>query len=739
MTFSAHTPPQNSNKWHPLKCHLFKVAKLAKQFGNKFNAGELAYYAGLWHDLGKYNPEFQEYLNQCHQATKSGKQAPKQKVPHAKYGAKLAADKFQPLAPLIYGHHSGLPKKEDLKDRLEEIDLNIHRQILNNASSESLALEISDSIIEQQLTDLATDEYSFELLLRILFSCLVDADYLDTETHFNPEQAENRNTNKEGEDLQIGYLWQTLESSQKKLIANAEDTKVNQVRSQVYDSCLDAAKLKPGIFRLAVPTGGGKTRSGLAFALSHAVENNLERVIVAVPYTSIIEQTVKVYRNVLGKDAVLEHHSAIQPDKNNESDARSRQAIARLATQNWDAPLVVTTTVQLLESLFARRPSKCRKLHNIVNSVIILDEVQTLPISLLESILNVLNDLCHRYKVSVVLCTATQPAFDLNNPYLKGFPTGSIRDIVPQKLAQKHFSALSRVNYHLPETEWSWQDLAEDIEKRQISQALIILNTRKDALNALDAVGNETNKDYLFHLSTLLCGQHRREVLEQVKDRLKNNHPCILVSTQVVEAGVDLDFPLVYRATAPLDRIVQAAGRCNREGKLEKGDVIIFNPQEGKVPPGEYKTAVNETTKLLKRDNIDLHDPNIFTEYFSCLYQDIDTDKKEIQKHRQSFDYPEVADRFKLIPDDTTPLVINYQDRVSEIIQKIRKRGLRSQDLRALQPYLVNLRDREFKQSEALREQIAEGVWLWQGTYNQIKGIAIGNEPILYDPVDLFI
>ena len=269
---------------------------------------------------------------------------------------------------------------------------------------------------------------------------------------------------------------------------------------------------------------------------------------------------------------------------------------------------------------------------------------------------------------------------------------------------------------------------------------MIILNTRKDALNILDAIANDTNVDSLFHLSTLLCGQHRREVLERVRDRLNKDRPCILVSTQVVEAGVDLDFALVYRAIAPLDRIVQAAGRCNREGKLDKGEVVIFDPQDGKVPPGEYKTAVNETTKLLNRKNIDLHDPNIFTEYFSCLYQDIETDKKKIQKHRQSFDYPEVARNFKLIPDNTTPVVINYDDRASEIIQRIKKRGLRSQDLRALQPYLVNLRDREFKQTEALREPIAVRVWLWQGTYDKhLKGIAIGKEPILYDPADLFL
>lgn len=741
MSFSAHTPLRNSNKWHPLKCHLFKVAKLARKFGNKFNAGELAYYAGLWHDLGKYNPDFQKYLKQCHQASLKGENEPFKKVPHAIYGAKLAAEKFQPIAPLIYGHHSGLPQKAAMSDRLIEIKPEIYKQILENARNEFLDLEIEieiNSLITQQLTNLATDEYSYELLLRILFSCLVDADYLDTEGHFEPEKIAIRKANQQRGNLKINSFWQILQKSQQELLTDAPNTTVNKVRGQVYHSCLDAAKLKPGIFRLAVPTGGGKTLSGLAFALSHAVKHNLDRVIVAVPYTSIIEQTVKVYRDILGQDAVLEHHSAVQPDKNNEEDARERQAIARLATQNWDASLIVTTTVQLFESLFARRPSKCRKLHSIVNSVIILDEVQTLPISLLDPILNVLKDLCDRYKVSIVLCTATQPAFELNNPYLKGFPSRSVRDMIPAELTKEHFSVLSRVNYYLSESEWSWQDIAEDIKKRKADQALIILNTRKDALNVLNAISHEKDTDCLFHLSTLLCGQHRREVLEQVRDRLKNNQPCILVSTQVVEAGVDLDFPLVYRAIAPLDRIVQAAGRCNREGKLNKGDVVIFNPQDGKVPPGEYQTAVNETTKLLKRKNIDLHDPNIFIEYFQSLYQSSDTDAKKIQNSRKSLDYPEVARNFKLIPDDTYPIVINYSDRASSIIQRIKKRGLRSGDLRDLQPYFVNLRSREFKQTEALREQIAEGIWLWQGTYDDTKGIAISKEPILYDPADLY-
>jgi CRISPR-associated endonuclease/helicase Cas3 len=735
MAFHAHTPPKDSDKWHPLQAHLTKVADRAEKLADKFEAGKIAYYAGLWHDLGKYNPDFQKYLEQCRIASKINSSEPKNRVPHAIYGAKLAAEKFQPIAPLIYGHHGGLPQMQYMRDRLAEVKPDVYKQILANARSQSLNLDISPEI-NQQLMNLVKDNLGYELLLRILFSCLVDADYLDTETHFDPDNAAKR-----GADITIQMLWQTLEKEQQKLlakIAKEADTEVNRVRSQVYQACLNSASLEPGIFRLAVPTGGGKTRSGLAFALAHAVKHNLDRVIVAVPYTSIIEQTVEVYRDIFGQDAVLEHHSAVKPDQGNESDARSLQAMARLATQNWDAPLIVTTTVQLFESLFARRTSQCRKLHNIVGSVIILDEVQTLPVFLLDPILSILTELCDRYRVSVVLCTATQPAFEGNSPYLQGFPSGSVRDIIPTELAKQHFSSLSRVDYQIAETAWSWQDLAEDLARREAFQVLIVLNTRKDALNVLDAL-DSTEEESLLHLSTLLCGQHRREVLQTVRDRLNHKQPCILVSTQVVEAGVDLDFPLVYRAIAPLDRIVQVAGRCNREGKLGKGNVIVFQPEEGKVPPGEYRKAVDETIRLLKRKNLDWDDPSIFAEYFQSLYQGLETDGKEIQKYRASFDYPKVAEEFKLIPDDTTPVAIAYDDRAIEIIQRIKQRGLKSGDLKALQPYLVNLRSREFKQTEELREQIAEGIWVWNGNYDSMRGIAIGDKAIVYDPADLIL
>jgi CRISPR-associated endonuclease/helicase Cas3 len=731
----AHTP-NAKGYWHNLQEHLQDVANLAKTYAAKFGASDLGYYAGLWHDLGKYNPDFQKYLELCEAASRSDAREPRERVPHAIYGAKLAAQEFAPLAALIYGHHAGLPAWGQLENRLAELDPAKYQLVIQQAALEGLNMEIAPTAT-QQLMSLYQDELSYELLLRLLFSTLVDADYLDTEEHFNPEVAEQRQLSRNS----VASLWLQLQAAQNHLIEQASKIKtpINQVRTEVYQACLDAAQLEPGIFRLAVPTGGGKTRSGLAFALAHAVQHGLDRVIIAVPYTSIIEQTVGVYREIFGEDAVLEHHSAVRPDQGNEEDARSRQAQARLATQNWDAPLIVTTTVQLFESLFANRTSRCRKLHNIVKSVIILDEVQTLPVRLLEPILSVLKELCRQYQVSVVLCTATQPALEGETPYLRGFAAGSVRDIVPIAQAKAHFRTLCRVQYSVPAEEWTWTDVAQNVQTHAQShnQALVILNTRKDALVVLDELALPET-DYIFHLSTLLCGQHRREVLQEVRDRLTHNQPCLLISTQVVEAGVDLDFPVVYRAMGPLDRIVQAAGRCNREGRRpEPGQVIVFRPQAGKVPPGEYRKAFEETAILLNREGLDWNDPAIFATYFRSLYQGLDPDQENIQDYRKNLNYPKVAEKFRMINDDTTAVVIEYDDRARDLVQRIKRYGLRPGNFKALQPYLVNLRSREFQETEELREAIAPGVWLWQGNYHRTKGIAVGEDAIVRDPADL--
>jgi CRISPR-associated endonuclease/helicase Cas3 len=723
--FFAHTPPQGSNKWHYLEEHLTDVATLTKQFAAQFGAENLGYFAGLWHDLGKYNPDFQSYLRAC---ANSDPQA--RSVPHAVYGAILAAELIPPIAPLIYGHHGGLPQIQEMMQK--RISDPSHQSVYQAILKQAEAVGIDLKPIDDWQTEVSgfKDPLHYELFLRLLFSCLVDADFLDTEEHFSPELTQQR-----AQTETVQSLWSVLEKYQTDLIANAVDKLVNRVRAEVYQACSTAAELAPGVFRLAVPTGGGKTLSGLSFALKHASKYGHDRVIVAVPYTSIIEQTVNVYRGILGEAAVLEHHSAAKA-KVDDEDARTTQAQARLATQNWDAPLIVTTTVQLFESLFHNRTSRCRKLHNIVNSVIILDEVQTLPIGLLMPILNVLQELAVRYRVTVVLCTATQPALEGESPYLRGFE--DVKDIIEQPQAQQHFRQLSRVSYEISDTSWSWKQVAEDVQVHHHEQALLILNTRKDALELLTTLSiNSQDNESLFHLSTLLCGAHRREVLEKVRSRLQKKLPCWLVSTQVVEAGVDLDFPAVYRALGPLDRIVQAAGRCNREGKMDfKGRVVIFQPEGGRTPPGDYATAVIETANLLKQYP-DFDDPEIFRPYFEKLYQGINTDKAKVQDARRSMDYPETAKRFELIPKDTQPVVIEYDDRASRLMREIERLGLKSRHHRALQPYLVNLREREFKQGAEVRREIAPGIWVWEGGYDDVRGISLGEAAIVRDPFDL--
>ncbi len=725
--FNAHTPPLNTSTWHELKAHLSKVANLTERFADKLKAKRLGYYTGLWHDLGKYNPDFQKYLAECAAGNKHAKS-----VPHALYGAKLAWDLLPPLAPIIYGHHAGLPEMSKLRSSIANPDREAaYLASLKAAAADGIQLT-ADLDLKEILSEFR-DPLSYELFIRLLFSCLLDADYLDTESHFDPPQSLQRNP-----VATVSELWKKLAANQNQLLETTgiEKTDVNRVRAEVYQYCIDSAEEEKGVFRLAVPTGGGKTRSGLAFALKHAVKHKIDRVIVAVPYTSIIEQTVGVYRDIFGYEAVLEHHSATKSSVDDE-DAKAAQAQARLATQNWNAPLIVTTTVQLFESLFHNRTSRCRKLHNIVNSVIILDEVQTLPIRLLEPIVSILQELVDRYNVTVILCTATQPALEGDNPYLKGF--SSIKDIIPPQIATEHFRQLSRVDYHIPTDTWTWADVVADIGAAQ--QGLVVLNTRKDALDLLsEFIATFDDRESIFHLSTLLCGAHRRKVLEEVRSRLKTDLPCWLISTQVVEAGVDLDFPLVYRALGPLDRIVQAAGRCNREGKrAEQGQVTIFEPQDGKTPQGEYATAVALTKNLIGQ-NPDFNDPSIFQSYFRELYQGVDTtDGKEVQKYRSVLNYPETAKGFQLIQDITHPVAIAYDDRAKQLLKNIERYGMKSSNYQALQPYLVSLRDREFKQSADVRREISPGIWLWEGGYHEVTGIAIGTNAIVRDPADLIL
>jgi CRISPR-associated endonuclease/helicase Cas3 len=712
----AHSA-NNDGVRHLLVDHLQAVAEMAAQFAAPLQATELGRSLGLWHDLGKFHPEFQRYLLDA----EAGRR--RRGPDHKAAGARVAeAHNLVPLMLPLRGHHGGLRTRADLRlwygERLPPTE-----EALSPARA-ALSFEPAAPLAFPPF--IRTDR-SGEFFLRLLFSALVDADFLDTEAHFSPEQGDRR-----GSTLTMAQLWDRFATDQRRFDQAAETT-VNISRRAIYEACLTAAAQPPGLFRLTVPTGGGKTRSGMAFALRHARQHGQQRIIVAVPYLTITQQTAAEYRRIFTTDdeddlIVLEHHSGItdqQPDTDEYDPRAIRQ---RLGAENWDAPIIVTTTVQLFESLFANSTSRCRKLHRLANSVIILDEAQSLPIHLLDPILDGLRELTSHYHTTVVLSTATQPAFDAL-PALAGLET---REIVPEPA--RHFRALQRVAYDWRIDEpLAWPDIAALMRVER--QALAICNTKQDALNLLAALADPE----ALHLSTLLCGRHRLAVIEEVRRRLEEGLPCRLVATQVVEAGVDIDFPLVLRALAPLDSIIQAAGRANREGKLPSGRVIIFNPVEGGLPLGAYRRATQTTVTTLNAGPVDLHDPDAVRRYFERYYGLEDTDRQGIQQLRKAWDFPEVSRRFRLIDSDTVSVVITGygaaedRARVRAILSALAAGAPPTRArLRQLQPFTVSLWQHQadaYRQRGLLSPVVAgdpaAGLWAWLGDYDDIRGLVV--------------
>lgn len=696
-------PPVQPNV-QSLHDHARNVAELAADFAAPFGGEACAGWLGWWHDAGKAHESVQAYLR--------GETEAEHGPDHSSVGMLQALDVLPELALNAAGHHGGLmdfdggdgytltdriaKKKQD--ERIADA-LALAQQLLNGLAP-ALDASTRPAFIRTR--------HDGELWLRFLHSALVDADCLDTEAHFDPGKAALR-----GADVSLADLWETLSRSQERLIAGARPSDVNAARAEIYRACVSAADLPPGVFTLTVPTGGGKTRSGMAFALAHALRHDLQRVIVALPYTSIIEQNAQVYRELFGDEAVLEHHSAANAREQG-SEETGTERKARLAAENWDAPVVVTTTVQLLESLFANRNSRLRKLHRIAHSVLILDEVQTLPPHLLTPTLDVLRALVRDYGVTVVLSTATPPALAARESF-DGLEevTPIISD--PSGLARR----LGRVRYEVRAGErWSWQRVAEDMEAAE--QALTIVNTKRDAAALLDALDPLRRP---LHLSTQLCSAHRRVVLDLVRQRLAAGEPVLLVSTQVVEAGVDIDFPLVLRAVGPLDRIVQAAGRCNREGRLgpEGGRVVVFEPEQGGMPPGAYAAGTRETQALFREDpGLRLDDPQSALRYFRRLYGGRDLDREEVQKLRARLLYEQTARAYRLIDDDGVPVVVDYDDGHALADRVEHKPFVSREDYRALQPFTVTLRQAllDMAVAEHLAREIAPGLFRWEGRYD---------------------
>ncbi|MCB8747381.1 CRISPR-associated helicase Cas3' [Rhodoferax sp. U2-2l] len=690
--------------------HLEKVAELAAEFSKAFDAAEpalrWAYLAGLWHDLGKYRPGFQRYVRLADNpdAHIEGKVGGREKT-HSAAGALWAMQQLPKpygnvLAYLIAGHHAGLDNWDGegggLAWRLQGEDAQAELSTALKATPPASILSAGTFIPD--LRYLPGGAAGFALWMRMLFSCLVDADFLDTEAHFDAGKPARR----EG--------FPTL--AQMRLVFDAHmaalpvvDTPVNTLRANILRQCRAKAALPAGFFSLTVPTGGGKTLSSLAFALEHAQAHDKRRIIYAIPYTSIIEQTADVFRNVfkaLGDEVLIEHHSQADAAEKDET-MRSR-----LACENWDAPLVVTTNVQLFESLFAAKTSRCRKLHNLVGSVIVLDEAQQLPPEFLQPILDVLNLLVAHYGVTVVLCTATQPALSSTTYFdasknLRGLE--NVREIIDDPDAL--FDALKRVHVVLPPdwtTRTAWADIATQLSAEDC--VLAIVNTRKAARELQRLMPVDT-----LHLSALMCGAHRKDVITQIKERLKakregrDQRPLRVVSTQLVEAGVDIDFPVVYRALAGLDSIAQAAGRCNREGRMNgKGRVVVFVPPE-RPPLGHLRKGADACISIL---NGQAHDPlarTLFDRYFKEFYNSVDLDAKGVvrlltinDRKTLSVQFRTAAEAFRLIDDqDNATVVVRYAehgDEIEKLLLKLAAEGPQRWLMRKLQRYTVSIHKR---------------------------------------------
>ncbi|BDU01014.1 MULTISPECIES: CRISPR-associated helicase Cas3' [Nocardia] len=745
MVLWAHSRSAVSGVRHGLDEHCRSTALWASRFASVFGAGELAYVLGLFHDAGKASCAWQQRLLEVEgTANRVG-------VAHKQLGARLVFDVCGLAAMAVLGHHGGLTNPSQLRDVLTSL--------LSDDDDEAAARflfavpEASGVFAGRRLYPGrwrgVSEKLVWEMRLRMVFSALVDADHLDTAAHQRglpgPQVAP---------PTDMRMLVQRFERRRAALIDDRGD-EIGQLRSQVYEAAVAAAAGEPGLYRLAAPTGLGKTFAQGAFGLHHAAQWGKSRVIVAVPFITITEQNADVYRRLLDdsdEPVVLEHHSSVRFDERDDSQdpavTSTRDRWARLAAENWDAPFVVTTTVQLFESLFGRRPSEVRKVHRLANAVVILDEVQALPTRLLLPILSGLRILAEAFGTTVLLTSATQPQFQALSVWKASetYDEVRIREIIadPQPL----FHRARRVRY-----EWrldpkpTWQEIADAVIGQ--AQAMVVVNSVADARGLFRLVSRHRND--VWHLSTRMCPIHRRAVLAKVTERLRAGRPTVLVATQLVEAGVDLSFPTVWRALAPADSLQQAAGRANRHGEHDEGGlVVVFDPAEGRRPT-EYELACSLTVTHFGPDGAALDDQRALARYYEELYADLQLDQHRVdssnapvgqvvQRNREGLDFIAVSDgplvdaggskrrdrkrAFRMITDESMPVaVLDHEDaaRVEAMLADLAAGTVRAgAALRQLQPWIVQLRTSITQRPEvaALIDAVVGDLGVWKGAYD---------------------
>jgi len=728
MNYIAHIKNTGDNIFEiqSLEDHLKGTSSLAEKFASKFNNPGWGRLLGLWHDIGKYSYEFQEYIRKntgYEEGEKLGKND------HSSAAAILAREIlpawWPPISYCIAGHHAGLHNwlpepgvSGDLCDRLKKTDL------LERIRNEIPKYLLNKLDFEKPCGKSLSHEH-INLWIRMLFSTLVDADFLDTESFMKPESFKLR---EKYDTLQ--ELKERLDIYLDNIRSTSSLTKVNIIRNKILTDCIRSAQLKPGFFSMTVPTGGGKTLSSMAWALNHAIKHNKTRIIFVIPYTSIITQTAQIYRSIFGENNIVEQHSNLDEDINTQE--------RKLAAENWDAPIIVTTNVQFFESLYSNRTSQCRKLHNIVNSIIILDEAQMLPPEFLRPVLSILRGLVENFDVSLLLSTATQPSLTgriggKGQFAFEGIISDSVREIVPD--TQQLTEGLKRVKIKLPENinePAEWKVIADELMQHE--QVLCIVNTRNQCRELYDLMPEGT-----IHLSRLMCTAHIMDTIIEIKRCLSEKKPVRVISTQLIEAGIDIDFPVVYRAVAGLDSIAQCAGRCNREGRLNQenrlGLMKIFVPPDG-IPIGLIRKGADTFKELLTTKHEDsLLEPQTYIDYFKLFYSKIENfDKPGIKNllwddaTDMKFQFATASREFRLIDDkNSQTILVGYKDG-DDLIQLLKRKGPETWLMRKLQRYAVSVNERDFAEIKKAGLVIEiHGCWIqdYSKLYNSHSGLQL--------------
>ena len=698
--------------------HSINVADFMRQFSLSDEFLQLYAYCGLIHDMGKYSDSFQHYLA-----------AGGNKVQHSVYGALFAKDAslIELMIP-VFGHHAGLPDRSHLRQSLEVAgNDDVFETICDRWKHDSgKSVETPSDEPFKSLPDILQKE----LFVRMLYSSLVDADSLDTERHFKRTAYESRQCPAFNANILLAKLQRKLAYFQQK----GDASSINTLRESVRLYAEAKAHLPQGFFSLTLPTGLGKTICSINWALHHARQHaNIKRIIIVLPFISIIDQTADVLKGIFNDDNhdyVLEHHSnVVYVADETDDELNSKQ----LATENWEYPIIITTAVQFFESLFSNKRSACRKLHNIQDSIVIFDEIQTLPIHVTEPTLTMLDNLQKLCRCSLLFCTATQPDFKTRAGFCG---LASIEPLV--KSPEKVFTETRRVTYHALNgyNEIGIDDLATKVVCNGES-TLVVFNTKKKARLFYDNVSTAANC-LALHLSTTMCPAHRKEVIATIRQALENKETLIVSSTQLIEAGVDIDFPAVYRELAPLESIIQSAGRCNREGKLvddegnmKMGDVYLFALSETGQPSKQYKSWTEFANLLYKGNEDKLYTHDFYEHYYRELVRNYaNTDKDKITDDRRRLDFQTVAEKYHLIDNATTPLYIyNYNSDSLELYHQIKDKDyLTRTERQQLSQYCVQDYERFLRENRAFIGEERCGILVWHGTYSPDCGIPLTEE-----------